>query len=116
MIKNNTNKKFISTLGNIMNIFFLNKSLPIKNFLSNLPESLKKIFIELDELHEIELYERLFTIRQAEKLIQKASQEETKFIFSIKKKLIIIKNKTIINFNKRILNIFFKISIPGKRS
>ena len=116
-IKFDVLQKVIFDKGNkSLRVFYLNKLMPFFRFLNNFPESLIAIFNELDELHEMELYERLFLIRQAEKLILKASNEETKLILSFKNKLIIIKNKTIINFNKKILNIFFKISIPGERN
>jgi hypothetical protein len=110
-------KKLIFNKGDkSLRVFYLNKLMPFFRFLNNFPESLIAIFSELDELHEMELYERLFLIRQAEKLVIRASHEETKPILSLKNKLIIIKNKIIINFNKKILNIFFKISVSGERS
>lgn len=110
-------KKLIFNKGDkILRVFYLNKLMPFFRFLNNFPESLIAISSELDELHEMELYERLFLIRQAEKLVIRTSHEETKPILSLKNKLIIIKNKIIINFNKKILNIFFKISVSGKRS
>jgi hypothetical protein len=110
-------KKLIFNKGDkSLRVFYINKLMPFFRFLNNFPESLIAIFSELDELHEMELYERLFLIRQAEKLVIRTSHDETKPIFSLKNKLIIIKNKIIINFNKKILNIFFKISVSGERS
>ncbi|MEL0124730.1 MAG: hypothetical protein VW827_03595 [Alphaproteobacteria bacterium] len=58
-IKFDVLQKVIFDKGNkSLRVFYLNKLMPFFRFLNNFPESLKETFSDLDELHEIELYER----------------------------------------------------------
>tara|TARA_B100000767_G_C19764867_1_gene537035 strand:+ start:1884 stop:2285 length:402 start_codon:yes stop_codon:yes gene_type:complete len=115
LIESNKIKKTIYVkAGNSLETFFLNKLLPFYGFLSNFPQSLIKALNDLDELHEIELYDRLFLIRQAEKKITKASNKHSNPFLDLKNRYLIIKNKIQVNLNKRILNIFFKTTYPKK--
>tara|TARA_B100001093_G_scaffold168668_1_gene161304 strand:+ start:4391 stop:4792 length:402 start_codon:yes stop_codon:yes gene_type:complete len=115
LIQSNKIKKTIYVkASNSLEIFFLNKLLPFYGFLSNFPQSLIKTLNELDELHEIELYDRLFLIRQSEKTITKASHKNSNLFLDLKNRHLIIKNKIQVNLNKRILNIFFKTTYSKK--
>lgn len=103
-------KKHALRISNNSHIIYLNNFYPFSNFLKRFPKSLFEVLEELNEHHEIELYDRIFLIKQLKREMIKTNEENKNIISSIKHHLIILKNKTLISLNLKILKIFFNTS------
>tara|TARA_B100000768_G_scaffold141279_1_gene132907 strand:+ start:391 stop:768 length:378 start_codon:yes stop_codon:yes gene_type:complete len=119
----NPNNNIIRTLTNVKNflldkiknnlhIFYQNKLIPFKTFFLNLPGSLKKTIYELEELHEIELYDRLFVIKKSERELIKMNNSSDKILSRFSNYFFGLTNRLKIILNKKILQIFYSKSNP----
>ena len=104
-------KNFVlDKIKNNLHIFYQNKLIPFKNFFLYLPGSLKKTISELEELHEIELYDRIFLIKKCERQLVKLKNSDEKTLLGLNNSYFGLKNYLIAIFNKKIIQIFYRKS------
>tara|TARA_B110001450_G_C17531603_1_gene444866 strand:- start:51 stop:425 length:375 start_codon:yes stop_codon:yes gene_type:complete len=97
---------------NSVHIFYCNKLMPFSTFFLDLPQSFKKIMHELEELHEIELFDRLFLIKKSERELIKINNLSDKSLSRLSKYFFGLKNSSKIVLNKKIIQIFYSKSNP----
>jgi len=104
-------KNFVlDKIKNNLHIFYQNKLIPFKTFFLDLPDSLKKTIYELEELHEIELYDRIFLIKKCERQLVKLKNSDEKTLLGLNNSYFGLKNYLIAIFNKKIIQIFYRKS------
>ena len=103
-------KRYFNKLIDNSQVIFLNNLYPFFNFVKRLPKSFFEMLEELDELHEIELYDRIFIIKQAKKELTKISLNDRNILIRMKNNFLIFKNRLRIYFNNCVLKICYKTS------